>query len=167
MALCDRLEVQLQARETQQAALARAALARFADAPTPANLELLFHPAFAVAPADLRKSILTLAVQGKLVVNNPSEEPVALKVSDNLLNPLSFPKNWRTGLIGDIYIFEYAVTTKKIVFNVSFKQIIINSHNILKSTIFNTKSIKSIFCKNYPQINFYEKRILKLSWFYG
>ncbi len=75
MALCDRLEVQLQARETQQAALARAALARFADAPTPANLELLFHPAFAVAPADLRKSILTLAVQGKLVPQDSNDEP--------------------------------------------------------------------------------------------
>jgi type I restriction enzyme S subunit len=67
MALCDRLERQQQERETRHAALARASLARFADAPTPANLPFLFHPSYAIPPADLRKSILTLAVQGKLV----------------------------------------------------------------------------------------------------
>jgi len=38
MALCDRLEAQQQERETRHASLARASLARFADAPTPANL---------------------------------------------------------------------------------------------------------------------------------
>ena len=67
MALCDRLAMQQQDRETQASKLARASLARFADAPTPANLQFLFHPSYAVSPADLRKSILTLAVQGKLV----------------------------------------------------------------------------------------------------
>ncbi|MSU51770.1 MAG: hypothetical protein EXS37_22215, partial [Opitutus sp.] len=36
MALCDRLALQQQERETRHAALARASLARFADAPTPA-----------------------------------------------------------------------------------------------------------------------------------
>ena len=67
MALCDRLALQQQERETRHAALARASLARFADAPTPANLPFLFHPSYAIPPADLRKSILTLAVQGLLV----------------------------------------------------------------------------------------------------
>jgi type I restriction enzyme S subunit len=66
MALCDRLEAQQQEREARHAALARASLARFADAPTPANLNLLFHSSFPISPSDLRKSILTLAVQGKL-----------------------------------------------------------------------------------------------------
>lgn len=75
MALCDRLEEQLQERETQHAALAHAALARFAEAPTPANLEFLFHNSYAISPADLRKSILTLAVRGKLVPQSPSDEP--------------------------------------------------------------------------------------------
>jgi type I restriction enzyme S subunit len=75
MALCDRLEAQLQERDTRQAALARAALARFADAPIPANLEILFHDSFTTTPADLRKTILTLAVQGHLVPQDPNDEP--------------------------------------------------------------------------------------------
>ena len=74
MALCDRLETQQQERDTRHATLARASLARFADAPTPANLNLLFHPSYAIAPADLRKTILTLAVQGKLVPQDPTDE---------------------------------------------------------------------------------------------
>ena len=74
MALCDRLEAQQQERETRHAALARASLARFADAPTPANLDFIFHKSYDIAPADLRKSILTLAVQGKLVPQDPNDE---------------------------------------------------------------------------------------------
>jgi type I restriction enzyme S subunit len=73
MALCDRLEAQQQEREAQHTVLARAALARFADAPTPANLDFIFHKSYDISPADLRKSILTLAVQGKLVPQDIDE----------------------------------------------------------------------------------------------
>ncbi len=75
MALCDQLEAQQQDRDARHAVLARAALARFSDAPTPANLQLLFHPSYAISPADLRKSILTLAVRGRLVPQDPNDEP--------------------------------------------------------------------------------------------
>lgn len=75
MALCDQLEAQQQEREARHSALARASLARFAVAPTPANLEFLFHKSYTISPADLRKAILTLAVQGKLVPQDPNDEP--------------------------------------------------------------------------------------------
>ena len=81
MALCDRLEAQQQERETRHAALSRASLARFADAPTPANLNFLFHPSFNIHPSDLRKSILTLAVQGKLVPQDPTDEPAEVLIA--------------------------------------------------------------------------------------
>ncbi len=79
MALCDRLEAQQQERQTRHADLARASLARFAAAPTPTNLNLLFHSSFSIHPSDLRKSILTLAVQGKLVPQDSKDES-ALKL---------------------------------------------------------------------------------------
>jgi type I restriction enzyme S subunit len=75
MVLCGLLEAQQQERDLRRTALVRASLYRFAEAPTPDNLLLLFHPSYSVTPADLRKSILTLAVQGKLVAQDPNDAP--------------------------------------------------------------------------------------------
>ncbi|HSU56677.1 MAG TPA: restriction endonuclease subunit S, partial [Candidatus Dormibacteraeota bacterium] len=73
VALCDRLQAQQQEQERLHADLARASLARFSGAPTPANLNLLFHESYPIDPADLRKAILSLAVKGKLVPRIPEE----------------------------------------------------------------------------------------------
>jgi type I restriction enzyme S subunit len=109
MALCDRLEAQQQERETRHAALARASLARFADAPTPANLPFLFHPSYAIPPADLRKSILTLAVQGKLVPQDPNDEPAKAPASSRAAKqngaqetPFDLPEHWRWVQLGEV-----------------------------------------------------------------
>lgn len=88
MALCDRLEALQQDRDRRQALLARAALSRFAEAPTLWNLGNLFHPAFSIAPGDLRKAILTLAVRGKLVAQDSSENP-----ADQLLAEIATNSN--------------------------------------------------------------------------
>lgn len=98
MAMCDRLEAQQQERETRHTALARAAITRFADAPTPANLQFLFHPSYNITPADLRKSILTLAVQGKLVPQDPSDEPVDKESECDAA--FEIPPNWRWKPLG-------------------------------------------------------------------
>lgn len=86
MALCDQLEEQQQERQTRHAALVQAGLARFTQDPTPANLQLLFHPSYTVSPADLRKTILTLAVQGKLV---PQESDSVLGTLQSILSEAS------------------------------------------------------------------------------
>jgi type I restriction enzyme S subunit len=94
MALCDRLEAQQQERETRHASLARASLARFADAPTPANLPFLFHPSYAIRPADLRKSILALAVQGKLVPFDTDGEEQTVGDHIEFQNGYAFKSEW-------------------------------------------------------------------------
>lgn len=73
MALCDALEAQHQQRDQRHRALAKAALTRFAQAPTGENLELLFHRSVHPTPAEVRASITTMAVRGKLVPQCPSE----------------------------------------------------------------------------------------------
>jgi type I restriction enzyme S subunit len=99
MALCDQLEAQQQEREARKSVLARAALSRFAAAPTPANLRFLFHNSYDIPPADLRKAILTLAVDGILVRRGP-KEPLATTVRVGevvtLLGGYAFKSEWFT-----------------------------------------------------------------------
>jgi type I restriction enzyme S subunit len=75
MGLCDELEAQQQERELRKSVLVRSSLSRFAESPTRENLGYLFHNSYDIPPSDLRKSILTLAVQGKLVPQDPEDEP--------------------------------------------------------------------------------------------
>ncbi len=105
MALCDHLEAQQRERESRHAVLVRAALARFADAPTPANLQLLFHPSYAISPADLCKTILTLAVHGKLVPQDPNDEPAEAllrRVDDEREQLVKAKKIRRQDLLGPV-----------------------------------------------------------------
>lgn len=125
MALCDHLEAQQQERETRHTALARAALARFAEAPTPANLQLLFHPSYTTTPAELRKAILTLAVRGKLVPQDPSDEPVdhflgRITAKNMLLQDEdddSLPSSWRRVRFEDVAVTTGGVTLGRKVSN--------------------------------------------------
>lgn len=94
MALCDRLEEQQQERESQRAVLTSASMARFADAPTPANLPLLFHPSCPIPPAKLRKSILTLAVHGKLVRFEVENDPQTVGDHVTFQNGYAFKSQW-------------------------------------------------------------------------
>jgi|CXWL01.1.fsa_nt_gi type I restriction enzyme S subunit len=122
MALCDRLEAQQQERETRHAALARASLARFADAPTPANLNFLFHPSYTIPPSDLRKSILTLAVQGKLVSQDPNDKPAEEReavapLTDNAESeiepPFALPDSWQAARVRDVLVTRQGVQIEK------------------------------------------------------
>jgi type I restriction enzyme S subunit len=108
MGLCDRLEEQQKERETRQGKLVRAAIGRFGEAPTPANLEVLFQPAVGINPSELRKTILTLAVQGKLVAQDPEdgtgsevldESDVSAASSDDLP---ALPDHWIWAQLGDV-----------------------------------------------------------------
>jgi len=92
MALCDALEAQQKEREAKRTALVKAALAAFAEAPSPLSLELLFHPSYAIDPADLRKSILTLAVQGKLVEQRGEEGNVNSGMLENVELPIGYSR---------------------------------------------------------------------------
>lgn len=126
MMLCDQLETEQQERDTQQAALNRAAFARFTEAPTATNLKFLFHDAFSFEPGELRKTILTLALRGKLVHQDSSDEAGAelqkrilgerrcyaeehgfrLPISNSLNGasvPFSLPANWSWVRLSDLF----------------------------------------------------------------
>ncbi|MCB9497384.1 MAG: restriction endonuclease subunit S [Fibrobacteria bacterium] len=121
MALCDALEAQQKERETKRTALAKASLAAFAEAPSPQSLELLFHSSYAIDPADLRKSILTLAVQGKLVEQREEEVDSLIELISNQRNALGaknyssvspddyffdIPESWSWVRMGNIWVYR-------------------------------------------------------------
>lgn len=85
MALCDKLETQQQERDRRFPLLSRACHARFVESPTPVSLTAIFDGTENVSPADLRESILSLAVSGKLTEQRSS-------VTENVLIQLKNDK---------------------------------------------------------------------------
>ena len=130
MGLCDALEAQQQERELRKSVLVRSSLSRFAESPTPENLRYLFHKSYDIPPSELRKSILTLAVQGKLVPQDPNDELAittleeieaekaalieARKLRPNLVTEIpqtkelqyEVPDSWRWFRLGDVAFFQ-------------------------------------------------------------
>ena len=149
IALCDRLGAVRTERETTRDRLAAASLARL-NAPDPAPATFQNHAAFALenlAPlttrVDLikqfRQTILNLAVRGKLVGQDPNDEPTgeALQrigierqelVQRKIIRrekplakigadepPFDIPLHWRWKRIGEVALFtQYGTSTKSI-----------------------------------------------------
>lgn len=132
MALCDKLEAQQQERERRFPMLSRACHARFLESPSLANLKTIFDGAESISIEDLRKTVITLAVQGKLIsqnLDNDSVDELLDKISNqNTLQkaipksrklkvpetePFNIPKSWRWIQLGQIAnLIEYGTSYK-------------------------------------------------------
>ena len=116
MALLDRLEAARTEREATRDRLTAASLARLtssdsgpdadpADFPANARFALATLPALTTHPDQikpLRQTILNLAVRGKLVDQDPTEEPVDLPQSCEVDCPETLPEDWRYARLADL-----------------------------------------------------------------
>jgi type I restriction enzyme S subunit len=105
MALCDQLEAARAEREASRDRLASVSLARL-NAPDPETFEedarfaLDALPVLTTRPDQikaLRQTILNLAVRGKLVPQDPNEEPAInfdRAIPDDLKRPFEIPRTW-------------------------------------------------------------------------
>ena len=149
MALCDRLAAAREKREATRDRLTAASLARL-DAPDPDPAVFQNHAAFALdnliplttRPGqikDLRQTILNLAVRGKLVEQDPNDEPTGEALTrigierEELVRrkiirhekpltkidadepPFEIPSDWQWKRIGEVVLFtQYGTSTKSI-----------------------------------------------------
>ena len=117
MALCDRLEAARTEREATRNRLAAASLARL-NAPDPDPAAFRNDAAFALdnlTPLTtrldqvkaLRQTILNLAVRGKLVPQDPNDEPVSellkrRRVAVSKIGPFELPDSWAWASVGAV-----------------------------------------------------------------
>ena len=142
MALCDRLETAQAGRETTRDRLATASLARL-NAPDPDPAVFQNHAAFALDSLSplttrpdqvkaLRQTILNLAVRGKLVEQDPNDEPASellkriaaekarlvragkskkskSKQLDRFNTLFELPKSWKWTTLSDLFLYDAGV----------------------------------------------------------
>jgi type I restriction enzyme S subunit len=110
MALCDRLEAARAAREATRDRLATASLARLNTPdpetfPSDARFALDALPAFTTRPdqiKQLRQAILNLAVRGKLVPQDESDQPIPTSLHHKEQAPTGLPSSWRHVRLGNL-----------------------------------------------------------------
>jgi type I restriction enzyme, S subunit len=118
MALCDRLEAARKDRETKRDRLSAASLARL-NTPDPETFtaDALFTlealPALTTRPnqiKQLRQTILNLAIRGKLVPQDPNNEPASellKRIAKEQIDQAALPSGWRRTKVGSILDFQY------------------------------------------------------------
>ena len=145
MGLCDRLEAARAEREATRDRLAAASLARL-NAPDPETIQDHARFALDALPAltsrpdqikQLRQTILNLAVRGKLVEQNPNDEPVSellkriaaekarlvragkirkrkeLVILKETELPFKIPNNWKWVRLGELGVTQTGTTPSK------------------------------------------------------
>ena len=55
----------------------------------------------------MRRLLIHFGVSGRLVLNDPRETPVGLNLSRTSADNYELPSNWRSGLLGEVFTFEY------------------------------------------------------------
>jgi type I restriction enzyme S subunit len=107
MGLCDRLESQLAERAKILPLLSQANHGRFVKEPAEENLQAIFHESPIYSVEDMRHTVLSMAVRGKLTSSNDRAQSAVddfpLLVDCQTKNPKSqFPSNWLQVALGDL-----------------------------------------------------------------
>lgn len=134
MILCDKLEAQQQERERRFPLLSRTTQDRFAKLPKSQNLRSIFSYNNQISPAELRKTILALALTGKLSFPNmslPSDVNEAIVASRSayftsvgkrqkpllfgapLIEEFQIPSGWKWRRVGELCALQTGATPSR------------------------------------------------------